>query len=224
MQTYYKMSYVDRQITNPEHRLCEDIPRFCDAVGGLLREVINAAVDAIVFSALLRSYSRSHKYTLAILGYVVSSASARRVVQTILCAVLCCVPSLGLPWRVLGQEPVCSVVAACATTECLHLTLKLTKAVCVQLSAGVLTVTFQPNFSGMNRRQQELEGMPAFLAARHISLCLLHLCACQLWDGCDRWAGHARLPAPHAECSPVRAQRSIMTALIMLQRLEGACS
>ena len=92
------MSYVDRKIDNPEHRLCEDIPRFCDGVSNLLREVVNAAVDAVVFSVLLRRYSRTHKYTLAILGYV--------------------------------------------------------------LGAGVLTVTFQPNFSRMNRKQQELEGAP----------------------------------------------------------------
>ena len=105
-QTYYKMSYVDRTIDNPEHRLCEDIPRFCDGVSDLLREVVNAAVDAVVFTVLLRRYSRTHKYTLAIVGYV--------------------------------------------------------------FGAGVMTLTFMPNFSRMNRKQQELEG-----AHRHLLLLLL---------------------------------------------------
>ena len=103
MQTYYKMSYVDRKIDNPEHRLCEDIPRFCDGVSDLVREVVNSAVDAVVFTVLLRRYSKTHKYTLAILAYV--------------------------------------------------------------FGAGVMTITFMPNFSRMNRKQQELEGRALTLPA-----------------------------------------------------------
>ena len=72
-QTYYKLSYVDGRISNPEHRLCEDIPRFCDGLAELLREWVNSVVDAAVFAYLLRSYSRSHKYTLSIMGYVLGA-------------------------------------------------------------------------------------------------------------------------------------------------------
>ena len=61
---------MDGRISNPEHRLCEDIPRFCDGLADLLREWVNCAVDAAVFAYLLRSYSRSHRYTVAIMGYV----------------------------------------------------------------------------------------------------------------------------------------------------------
>lgn len=70
MQTYYKLSYVDGRISNPEHRLCEDIPRFCDGLAEIVREWANCSVDAAVFAYLLRSYSRTHKYTLAIAAYV----------------------------------------------------------------------------------------------------------------------------------------------------------
>ena len=38
MQTYYKLSYVDRRIDNPEQRICEDIPKLCDGLGDLLGE------------------------------------------------------------------------------------------------------------------------------------------------------------------------------------------
>ena len=73
LQTYYKLSYVDGRISNPEHRLCEDTPRFCDGLAELLREWVNCAVDAAVFSYLLKSYSRTHKYTLGIMGYVLGA-------------------------------------------------------------------------------------------------------------------------------------------------------
>ena len=146
-QTYYKMSYVDRQITAPEHRLCEDIPRFCDAAGVLLRDFINASVDSVVFAALLRSYTKSHKYTLAIAGYVVC--------------------------------------------------------------AGVMTVTAQPNFAGMNRRQQELEGAPCFksggLGARAAGR------AAHQWE-CD---------AVHAEWPAVRAAHVINRVASVVQ--PGVC-
>ncbi len=37
-QTYYKLSYVDRRIDNPEQRICEDIPKLADGLGDLLGE------------------------------------------------------------------------------------------------------------------------------------------------------------------------------------------
>jgi hypothetical protein len=37
-QTYYKLSYVDRRVDNPEHRICEDIPALCDGLADLLGE------------------------------------------------------------------------------------------------------------------------------------------------------------------------------------------
>ena len=135
-QTYYKMSYVDRTIDNPEHRLCEDIPRFCDGVSDLLREVVNAAVDAVVFTVLLRRYSRTHKYTLAIVGYV--------------------------------------------------------------FGAGVMTLTFMPNFSRMNRKQQELEG-----ALLMFTGCCSYSCSSAMNEEVvalhlgNRCTGKADLPAWH---------------------------
>ena len=70
LQTYYKLNYVDRRIDNPEQRMCEDIPLLADGLADLLREWCNASVDAIFYAFVLRSYSRTNKYTLAILGYV----------------------------------------------------------------------------------------------------------------------------------------------------------
>lgn len=64
------MTYVDRRIDNPEQRVCEDIPNLASGLGDLLREWCNSSVDAIFYSWMLRSYSRTNKYTLLILGYV----------------------------------------------------------------------------------------------------------------------------------------------------------
>jgi len=69
-QTYYKLTYVDRRIDNPEQRICEDIPYLATGLGDLLREWCNASVDAIFYAWMLRSYSRTNKYTATIIGYV----------------------------------------------------------------------------------------------------------------------------------------------------------
>jgi hypothetical protein len=69
-QTYYKLTYVDRRIDNPEQRICEDIPYLASGLGDLLREWCNASVDAIFYAWMLRSYSRTNKYTATIIGYV----------------------------------------------------------------------------------------------------------------------------------------------------------
>ena len=64
------MTYVDRRIDNPEQRICEDIPNLASGLGELLREWCNSSVDAVFYSWMLQSYSRTNKYTLLILGYV----------------------------------------------------------------------------------------------------------------------------------------------------------
>ena len=74
--TYYKLSYVDRSVSHPEQRLAEDIPKLCDGLGAVLHDAINAAVDACVYSVVLRSYSRSHKYTASIVAYILLGGGA----------------------------------------------------------------------------------------------------------------------------------------------------
>jgi hypothetical protein len=69
-QTYYKLSYVDRRVTNPEQRICEDIPKLCDGLGDLVGEWTKCAVDAVFYSWVLRSYTRTNKYTAIIIAYV----------------------------------------------------------------------------------------------------------------------------------------------------------
>jgi ABC-type uncharacterized transport system fused permease/ATPase subunit len=69
-QTYYKLSYVDRRIDNPEQRICEDIPKLCDGLGELIGEWTKCAVDAVFYSWVLRSYARTNKYTAIIIAYV----------------------------------------------------------------------------------------------------------------------------------------------------------
>ena len=46
-QTYYKLSYVDRRVDNPEQRICEDIPALCDGLGDLLGEWCKCACGLI---------------------------------------------------------------------------------------------------------------------------------------------------------------------------------
>ena len=41
-QTYYKLSYVDRRIEQPEQRVCEDVPKLCTGLADLTRECLTA--------------------------------------------------------------------------------------------------------------------------------------------------------------------------------------
>ena len=73
LQTYYKLSYVDRRVDNPEQRICEDIPRLTEGLGELVGEWATSLVDALFFSYMLRAYSRTNRYTAAIIGYVLGA-------------------------------------------------------------------------------------------------------------------------------------------------------
>ena len=73
MQTYYKLSYVDKQVQNPEQRVCEDIPKFTKGLAELTGEWTNAIIDAGFYAYQLRVYSKTNKYTAAILGYVIGA-------------------------------------------------------------------------------------------------------------------------------------------------------
>ena len=76
--TYYKLAAVDRShgIANPEARICEDVPKLADGAAALARETLEALVDAAFFSRELRSYSGTHRYTLAILAYIFGAGGA----------------------------------------------------------------------------------------------------------------------------------------------------
>ena len=53
--------------------MCEDIPNLAEGLGDLLREWCNASIDAVFYAWMLRRYSRTNKYTLAIIGYVLGA-------------------------------------------------------------------------------------------------------------------------------------------------------
>lgn len=55
---------------NPEQRICEDIPKLCNGLGDLVGEWTKCAVDAVFYSWVLRSYTRTNKYTAIIVAYV----------------------------------------------------------------------------------------------------------------------------------------------------------
>ncbi len=67
---------MDRAIDAPEQRLCEDLPKLCHGLSDLTTEVINATVDAAFYSVVLRRYSRTNRYTAAILAYVFGAGAA----------------------------------------------------------------------------------------------------------------------------------------------------
>ena len=70
MQTYYKLSYVDKQVQNPEQRICEDIPKFTKGLAELTGEWTNAIIDAAFYAYQLKAYSKTNKHTAAIIAYV----------------------------------------------------------------------------------------------------------------------------------------------------------
>lgn len=75
LQAYYKLSYVNKQVQNPEQRICEDIPKFTSGLAELTGEWTNAIIDAAFYAYQLRVYSGTNKYTAGILGYVIAAGS-----------------------------------------------------------------------------------------------------------------------------------------------------
>jgi ABC-type uncharacterized transport system fused permease/ATPase subunit len=71
--TYYRLSHVDRRVPNPEQRVCEDAPALAEGAAKLLREVIDASVDAGFFAHALGSYTGTHRYTGYILAYILGA-------------------------------------------------------------------------------------------------------------------------------------------------------
>ena len=79
MQVHYKLPYVDKSIQNPEQRICEDVPKFTKGLADLTLEWVNAVIDAGFYAWMLRSYSKTNKYTFAILAYVIGAGTATSV-------------------------------------------------------------------------------------------------------------------------------------------------
>ena len=79
LQVYYKLPYVDKVITNPEQRICEDVPKFTKGLAELVGEWVNAVIDAAFYSWQLKQYSQTNTYTLAILGYVIGAGGITSV-------------------------------------------------------------------------------------------------------------------------------------------------
>ncbi|KAA8546824.1 hypothetical protein F0562_003251 [Nyssa sinensis] len=74
---YYKISHVDRRITNPEQRIASDVPRFCSELSDLVQEDLTAVADGMLYTWRLCSYA-SPKYVFWILAYVLGAGSAMR--------------------------------------------------------------------------------------------------------------------------------------------------
>eukprot|EP00250_Pteridium_aquilinum_P015282 c22492_g1_i1 orf=410-4411(+) len=70
--TFYKMSHVDRRISNPEQRIASDIPRFSAELSEVIQENMTACFDALLYTWRLCSYA-SPKYALWILAYVLGA-------------------------------------------------------------------------------------------------------------------------------------------------------
>lgn len=64
--TYYKMSHVDRRISNPEQRIVSDIPKFSFALCDIMQENLTAIFDGVLYTWRLCTYA-SPKYALGIL-------------------------------------------------------------------------------------------------------------------------------------------------------------
>ena len=73
---FYKLSYVDRRIPSAEQRICEDVPALTEGLATLTGELLSAGVDAAFYAWALHSYTRTHRYTLGLLGYVLGVGTA----------------------------------------------------------------------------------------------------------------------------------------------------
>ncbi|GAV87165.1 ABC_tran domain-containing protein/ABC_membrane_2 domain-containing protein [Cephalotus follicularis] len=74
---YYKISHVDRRITNPEQRIASDVPRFCLELSELVQDDLAAVTDGLLYTWRLCSYA-SPKYVFWILAYVLGAGTLIR--------------------------------------------------------------------------------------------------------------------------------------------------
>ncbi|CAG9462286.1 unnamed protein product [Pedinophyceae sp. YPF-701] len=79
--TYYRMTHVDKRVDSPEQRVCEDVPKFCSQLADLTSENMFALVDAAFYVYSLRAYAGTHKYTLAMVGYIFGAGALTTVVS-----------------------------------------------------------------------------------------------------------------------------------------------
>ena len=63
---YYKISHCDGRITNPEHRIASDVPRFCSKLSEIVWDDLTALTDGLLYTWRLCSYA-SPKYVFWIL-------------------------------------------------------------------------------------------------------------------------------------------------------------
>ncbi|QHO23437.1 ABC transporter D family member [Arachis hypogaea] len=74
---YYKISHCDGRITNPEHRIASDVPRFCSKLSEIVWDDLTALTDGLLYTWRLCSYA-SPKYVFWILGYVLVAGTTIR--------------------------------------------------------------------------------------------------------------------------------------------------
>ena len=78
---YYKCSHVDKSVANPEQRICEDVPKYCSGMAQCTGEVICSLVDVLFYSQRLSSYTRTHRYTMAMVMYIFGAGTLTKVVS-----------------------------------------------------------------------------------------------------------------------------------------------
>ena len=76
---YYKLANVDRAVSHPEQRICEDVPKFCHGFVDVVGNCIPAAVDSAFYSVRLYQLARSNKYSLGMVAYIMSAGTLMAV-------------------------------------------------------------------------------------------------------------------------------------------------
>jgi len=76
---YYKLANVDRAVSHPEQRICEDVPKFCHGFVDVVGNCIPAAVDSAFYAVRLYQLARSNKYSLGMAAYIISAGTLMAV-------------------------------------------------------------------------------------------------------------------------------------------------
>ncbi|KAF7037259.1 hypothetical protein CFC21_047679 [Triticum aestivum] len=74
---YYKMSYVDHRVSNPEQRIASDIPKFSSELSELVQDDLAAVAEGLIYTWRLCSYA-SPKYMVWIMAYVLVAGGVIR--------------------------------------------------------------------------------------------------------------------------------------------------
>ena len=77
---YYRVQ-IGSQISIPEQRIVEDVPKFTHGLADVTVDWITGLIDTVFYTVRLKQYTQTHRYAGGVLGYILCAGVATAVVS-----------------------------------------------------------------------------------------------------------------------------------------------